>query len=227
MKNHIKIYYLHKGDDIPVYIGITKNELYQRLSNHRTKKNTPEYSIELIDEVPEHEWRFWEEFYILLFKSWGFVLENKNNGGCGPRYVNKNTKTKISKALKNKPKPEGFGEMLSSKTKNQKRSKEFSQLQRDIHLGLKRTDKFKQHMSKVMIEKEWKPSPHQIKQIKKHNSIPVLLFNIDGTFIKEYSSQTECAKDIGVSKNQVNNVLKGWGKTCGGYKVKYKNLEKQ
>jgi hypothetical protein len=39
----------------------------------------------LIDEVPEVEWKFWERHYISLFKSWGFRLVNKMDGGDGGR----------------------------------------------------------------------------------------------------------------------------------------------
>ena len=50
-----------------------------------------------------------------MFKSWGFELTNKNNGGNGPTggYVlSQETKNKISKA-NSKPKPKNFGKKLS------------------------------------------------------------------------------------------------------------------
>ncbi len=78
----INIYYLHYGDNIAIYVGRSKN-IKVRLANHKRKfgKNV---KIEIIDEVSEIEWMFWEKFYISLFKSWGFDLKNKNNGGGGP-----------------------------------------------------------------------------------------------------------------------------------------------
>jgi hypothetical protein len=76
-----KIYYLHKGDNVPFYIGKTISEK-DRKSQH---KNTfgKDTILEIIDEVPTQEWKFWEEFYISLFKHWNFKLINKNNGGGG------------------------------------------------------------------------------------------------------------------------------------------------
>lgn len=76
-----KIYYLHKGDNVPFYIGKTTSEK-DRKSQHRNTfgKDT---ILEIIDEVPTQEWKFWEEFYISLFKQWDFKLTNKNNGGGG------------------------------------------------------------------------------------------------------------------------------------------------
>jgi group I intron endonuclease len=39
--------------------------------------------IEIVDFVDKAEWKFWEQFYISLFKSWGFVLVNSTDGGEG------------------------------------------------------------------------------------------------------------------------------------------------
>lgn len=81
---HTKIYYLHYGDNIPFYVGKT-NKYYWRIYSHRKKygKNT---IMEIIDEVPINEWKFWEKHYISLFKSWGFNLSNKNEGGGGANH---------------------------------------------------------------------------------------------------------------------------------------------
>jgi hypothetical protein len=76
-----KIYYLHRGNNIPFYIGKTISEKDRKY--HHKNKLGKDVILEVIDEIPTEEWRYWEEFYILLFKQWGFKLENKNNGGCG------------------------------------------------------------------------------------------------------------------------------------------------
>lgn len=221
--NMTKIYYLHGGDNIPTYIGKTILSPKKRLHQHRSKKSQSHLQIEVIDEVPSEEWRFWEEFYIILFKSWGFTLVNKNNGGCGPSFVSQQTRDKISKSLKGKIKPEEFGKKIGEKNRGQKRSKEFCDLQRNIHLGMKRTDEFKAHMSKLWKEKQWKPSPSQINSIKESNSIPVLQFDLEGNFIQEFFSQVECSIQLGINKNSINNVLRGVSQTAGGYIFKYKN----
>lgn len=76
-----KIYYLHRGNNIPFYIGKTISEKNRKYS-HKNKLGK-DIILEIIDEVPTNEWKYWEEFYISLFKIWGFKLENKNNGGGG------------------------------------------------------------------------------------------------------------------------------------------------
>ena len=94
------IYYLHRGDDIPCYIGKTKNSLHDRVVAHRRIKKEPLYEIAFIDKV--ENWGFFEKFYIELFTSWGFNLENLNKGGGGPSYHTLITKNIISKTHKNR-----------------------------------------------------------------------------------------------------------------------------
>lgn len=54
----------------------------------------------IIDEISFDEWQFWEQYYISLYKSWGFVLKNGDNGGLGSGRVSENVRRKISKTLK-------------------------------------------------------------------------------------------------------------------------------
>jgi len=108
------IYYLCKDDGVPLYIGKTKNSPNLRLNDHRYKKEK-NLNINVIDEVPTSDWKFWEKHYISLFKSWGFKLNNINNGGGGPKggyFLTQETKNKIGKA-NSKPKPKEFGEKIS------------------------------------------------------------------------------------------------------------------
>jgi hypothetical protein len=112
------IYYLHKGDNIPFYVGKTKNNLNKRLNSHRGNKNHNVFIVS-IDLVEDSEWKFWEKHYISLFRSWDFILENKNKGGNGPSggYVlAEETKKKIGLA-NSKPKPKDFGKKLSLQRK--------------------------------------------------------------------------------------------------------------
>lgn len=113
------IYYLSRTDDVPFYVGKTKNTINKRLNSHNYLKEKG-LKINIIDEVNTSEWKFWEKYYISLFKSWGFNLENKNKGGSGPSggyNLTKEHKDNISKANKSKPKPKEFGEKLSKDRK--------------------------------------------------------------------------------------------------------------
>jgi len=74
------IYVLEKNT-VPFYVGKTKDlNSKNRFNSHKLKHNC---EILIIDKVKDEEWKFWEKHYISLFKSWGFNLINKNNGGGG------------------------------------------------------------------------------------------------------------------------------------------------
>jgi len=70
--------------------------------------NFPE--IEIIDEVDEKEWCYWEKFYISYFKYIGFSLTNSTEGGDEPpstkgRKHTIESKLKMSNTKKGKPIP--------------------------------------------------------------------------------------------------------------------------
>ena len=136
------IYYLCKDDGVPIYIGKTKNSPNLRLNDHRYKKEK-NLNINVIDEVPTSDWKFWEKHYISLFKSWGFKLNNINNGGGGPKggyFLTQETKNKIGKA-NSKPKPKEFGEKISKQRKGNWKISEY-QIQAGILAKNKSTLQF-------------------------------------------------------------------------------------
>lgn len=59
---------------------------------------------------------------------------------------------------------------------------------------------------------------------KDHNrSIPVIAYNLDGSFYKEYENQTFAAKDLNMSSSShISSCLKGKRKTAGGFIWKQK-----
>jgi len=98
LNNTNYIYFLHKNDNVPFYIGKTNN-IFKRKLNHR-KNFGFDICLEVIDEIPKDEWKFWEKHYISLFKSWGFNLLNKNKGGNGPEFFPESAKLRLSQLFK-------------------------------------------------------------------------------------------------------------------------------
>lgn len=141
MDTLIYIYFLHKNDNIPFYVGKTNNTIKRRL-NHKQHFGF-DVCLEIIDEIPSDEWKFWEKHYISLFKSWGFKLNNINNGGGGPKggyFLTQETKNKIGKA-NSKPKPKEFGEKISKQRKGNWKISEY-QIQAGILAKNKSTLQF-------------------------------------------------------------------------------------
>lgn len=93
MKTKTLIYILTKNG-IPFYVGKTIN--MTRKYSHKYKY--PNSVFEVIDEVSSDEWKFWESHYISLYRSWGFILVNKNSGGGGPKNMSTETKKKMSQS---------------------------------------------------------------------------------------------------------------------------------
>lgn len=108
----ISIYILLENK-IPVYLGKT-NEPIRRLREHRMNFSK-DVVLEVIDEVEENEWMFWEQWWIELFNSWNIVLLNKNRGGGGPNQQTKYSKKLIGNKQKGIKKP-----TVSNKLKGQK-----------------------------------------------------------------------------------------------------------
>jgi hypothetical protein len=160
-----KIYYLHFGDNVPFYVGKTKNEYY-RLANHK-KTFGDNIHIKIISEVLN--WRKWEKYYIEKFKNQGYSLQNKNNGGGGPEEW---TKESIQK-IKSHP---TRGKKISKSNKGKSKS----------HKGKPFT---KEHKQKIKQTREFLKTRKNTWQ-----NIPVIQYDLKGNFIKEWYSQIEATK---------------------------------
>jgi len=108
----ISIYILLENET-PVYIGKT-NEPNRRLREHRMNFSK-DVSLEIIDEVEETEWEFWEKWWIEIFNTWGITLLNRNKGGGGPEYQTESAKKLIGDKQREIKKP-----TVSNKLKGQK-----------------------------------------------------------------------------------------------------------
>jgi hypothetical protein len=186
---HTKIYYLHYGDNIPFYVGKT-NKYYWRIYSHRKKygKNT---IMEIIDEVPINEWKFWEKHYISLFKSWGFNLSNKNEGGGGANHP-------VFTIERNKKIGDANKGLLKS------------------HKGKKFTEEHKNNIKATRGFLKGRKNTWQSK--------PILQFDLEGNFIKEWSSQSEASDYISNGKNSrgISACCKKNQKSSYGYIWKFK-----
>lgn len=54
--------------------------------------------------------------------------------------------------------------------------------------------------------------------------IPVVMLTINGDFIKEFSNQVEASKETNIRQGSISNCCRGFAKTAGGYKWRYKNV---
>jgi len=198
------IYFLHKGDEIPFYVGKTtlKNKS-QRITDHRNKfgSDTCFEILEEINSLDKEDWKPLECYWISQLKCWGFKLENQNGGGGGPTTFKhkQETKDKIRKSLEGKikgntsirtketllrqskaskgiPKPVGFGDIIRN---NKDRSRKLSK--------------------------------------------PIIQFDINGNFINEWESAVIAGKNLGIHPNGITNCCRKNQTMSGGYLWIFKN----
>ena len=183
------IYILEKNN-IPFYIGKTSSPK-SRFNSHKRDHNC---EIFIIDEVDD--WKFWEKHYISLFKSWGFKLENKNNGGGGPTTIkfNEQRNQKLSESTKGRKISKEHRQKLSNSNKGHKHNlgkhhsletkqkisiakkdhKCYSQEWKDkksiIMKGKKWTEEHKQKISKALLGKP-KSEQHKLNMMKNRKNV--------------------------------------------------------
>lgn len=59
--------------------------------------------MEVLDEVPDADWIFWEQHWIQVVEGWGFRLLNMDRGGLGNHRLTAEITAKISASLKGRP----------------------------------------------------------------------------------------------------------------------------
>lgn len=195
-----KIYILERNG-VPFYVGKTLQEIQDRFYTHGSKRKDSE--IIEIDRVSDADWRFWESWYIDLFKSWGFKLENKNDGGGGrgPGWISspeRNAKIKASMKNHSQYYTEEVRKKISEKNKDKARP--FT----------------KEHQQNMLLAKR--------KQAK-----TLLMFDLENNLIREWESKGQAAEWIQETKgrkgnltSQIKDCIFGKQKTAFGFKWKYK-----
>jgi hypothetical protein len=203
--------YILERNGIPFYIGKAK-DVVRRKHAHRKIFGLDIQSY-VIDEV--EDWKYWESYWISQFKTWGFTLENKNNGGGGPSSYTEEQKQKMRK-----PRVEGTGNKISKTLKERNHPQYYT---KDVR-------------QKMAISQKGKPKPfteEHIRNISKANLESkgkiVECYSLNGDFIKDFPCLREAKiwllKEKSISSPNVDKQIKdccnGKQKTCHGFKFKY------
>ena len=208
MNNKHFIYYLHKGDDIPFYIGKTNNPT-NRKNGHKYKLKQ-DIELVVIDEAIGEEWRQLEELYIYLFRSWGFILTNGFKGGGGASYWTDEQKhNPIRRNKLSKPKPKGFGDKIKN-NRDHKAAGQKAAISNQKHyiIGSDRNQKISQKLKGRKVD--W--TGDSIFQLDLNNNI-----------IKEWPSIRQAGLELANTNGEtIRKSLIGRQKTTYGYKWKYK-----
>ncbi len=207
----INIYILERNG-IPFYVGKANDVVRRKHKHHQTYGN--DITLTVIDKV--EDWKYWEEYWIEQFKTWGFTLLNQNKGGGGPEQYTEEQKQKMRK-----PRIEGTGEKISKTLKERNHSKYY-------------TEKVRQKMAVSQKGKSKPFTKEHIKNISKANleskGKTVQCYDLNENLIQEFSclreAKTWLIKEKSITSpnvdKQIKDCCKGRQKTCHGYKFKYK-----
>lgn len=207
MINTTYIYFLHKGDNIPFYIGKTNNPI-TRLKNHKKTKNNSSLLLEIIEEVDIIKWKFWESYWISQFLTWGFELENKNGGGGGNSYLKESSKDLIRVKLKARKYLPEWGEKCSivSRGKSKNMPSNYGEI----------ISKAKKGIPNPKLSKSRTGQPHP------KSSKFILQLDLNGVIIKEWESSKEASQVLKINSNNIRACARKEQKSCGGFIWKYK-----
>lgn len=217
-----EIYYItYDHEDIPFYVGKSIN-CYSRFFAHK-KTYGKNIKMVKIDIVKNQEWLFWEKHYVSLFKSWGFKLDNKNNGGGGST---KASKEKIKKLKNIKSIPILQYDLEGNFIKEWSSGKQYAD-ENNLLNGTAITQCLKEK-TPTAYNSLWKYKtenyPNKIDPpiYWKNNFIPIIQNDLNGNFIKEWSSILEASKHLNIKKASICNTLKKRAKSAGGFIWEYK-----
>jgi hypothetical protein len=232
----VLIYFLSKNN-IPFYVGKTTLNFSKKREYKHKEKFGFDIHMEIIEEIDDKNWKYWECYWIEQFKQWGFKLENKNKGGGGcekmseiskkiigdknrkpkPNYF-KGTKgikySEESKQKMRKPKPEGFGKKLSS---NIERGRKISQsaLGNTRKKGTIESQQARINKSKAAIGKKKSLSHRQ------NLSTPILQIDLQGNLVKKWDQMQILTQSKLISLGVLYKCLKGIKPNANGFIWKY------
>lgn len=230
---HLQPYYLTEGTYKARWL---KSEL--------KKGHTP--IIKQIDEVPESEWEFWEQFWIAQFKSWGFNLTNGTIGGDGIK-ATKEVISKRSKTIFNKTSIRLSSDLIKFNIHEKKNLWNAERKCPQCQSIISYTKKTRSYVFKEIrrAEKEnrccvscdyknrkgsgnsffGKSHTPELQEFLR-NIAPkkkVIMLSLDGEKLKEFNSIREAANETNINRKGISgccNNLTNYN-TAGGYKWKF------
>jgi group I intron endonuclease len=209
------------------YVGKTSKSLDERLAYHfydlKRGKNKHKINwfnklidlglkpiIEIVDEVDDDDWQFWERYWISQFKTWGFNLINYLEGGEGytsedvkklwlkPEYRLAQTERMIG------DKNPFFGKTHSDETKEILRVKCPKKGLDNGNFGKKNSDEQKEK-----------------NRLSQPTLVTIVRMDIYGVEIDKWVGLKKMCRELGLDEAAVLRVIKGKNKHHKNFKFKY------
>jgi hypothetical protein len=227
-----KIYLVENcyGDPNKVYIGKTKTN-YRKYTHKIKFGNEMVFTyIDEINSLDRKDWEPLESYWIEQFRQWGFDILNKNKGGGGPVIHSKKTREKMSKAWESRIVSKETREKHSQSMTGRKLTAETKDKISKSLKGKFLTEEHKQKISNSLkgrkvsdkvLENSKKPKSQITKEKMRERAKPIMQYNLEGNFIKEWKSVKHAQEKLNL-KTGIYCCLEGTNKTAYGYIWKYK-----
>jgi hypothetical protein len=164
----------------------------------------------LLCEIYSNNNKLWYALFLMA--------TNKNKKSHQKYKISSRTYERIKlehiKKIKDKPKPNGFGDKIKSNERNKKIG---------ISNSKPKPEGFGENHSKLL---KGKPKPEGFgEKVIKSKSKPILQYDKQWNFIKKWKNAVEASKELKINKSQINAVARGNTKykTAGNYFWKYEN----
>jgi group I intron endonuclease len=170
----------------------TQPAIYNSLKKHGWENHTFEILEECDIKVLGQREKYWKIYFNSVKEGLNCRLDEEAGG-----YLEQSTKDKISKALKGRDITR-WSNKIYTKNRNSKVSK-----------SLKGKLKTQAHKDKISLTKTGKPNVNK--------RVPVLQYDLQGNFIKEWESQKQAALILNINYQGINNCMLGKTKSSNGF----------
>jgi len=218
----IKIYLVENcfGDKNKIYIGKTfssRKKIHKKIFGNQI-------SYTYIDESNSNKLKDWvrlEKYWIEQFSTWGFDIQNINKGEGEMEFVTKKIKNKINKSTLGNTNKKGYitPPEVKEKISNSLKGRTLNEQQRKkLRVPKKNKENFGKHRIGIEVSLETREKRSKSNPNKK----PVIQYNKNMEFIKEFIGVREAARQTGCYDSSITMCCKGRLKTTKGFKFKYK-----
>lgn len=178
--------------------------------------------LEILGEVPESEWEYWERYCIEEAIKLGFNLVNSTPGGDGISNPSEDIREKISNSLKEYFKKnsiwnKGTKGVSSGYPKGKKRTEEDARANSERKKEYYKTHKpWNYGVSSITPNSEYKGR----EDLKTRE---IVQFDLEGNFVAEWKSVSVVCHVLGKRRGLIAKCLKGRRTDAYGYIWKYKD----
>jgi group I intron endonuclease len=183
------------------------NKTYKDNWLHSLIKSSQRPELLILDTVPFNDFGFWEDFYINLFKSFGFKLTNLAPGGGGGNFGDEINK-KISEKLKGRIINDVWRDNIKKGSVGRKHTNETKEKYSKQRTGVGNS------MFGVKRERKWDENKRK----------KIIQLDLSGGFLNEWDSIQDAVIGTCTNRTSINYVLQNKRKSAGGYKWKYSDI---